>query len=121
MPTPTTKRAPKDAAEPTPKPRRTRKPAVDVAAKPSTPEPAKPERGPRGEVLARHGAELEGALAGYVVALAFREFECAKGEAGWMTVCVAHGTHHPAATKAEAERQGARKARAGWCKACTKA
>jgi hypothetical protein len=112
MTTPTTKRAPKDTAEPKPATRRTRK----AEPKPVEPAPTpKAERGPRGEVLARHGVVLED---GSTVRLAFAEFECAKGEAGWTTICTAHGTRHPAATKAEAEKAGARRARAGWCKGC---
>ena len=74
--------------------------------------------GPRGEHLERHGVVLED---GSTVMLVFAEFEITKGETGWTTICVAHGTRHPAGTKAEAEKAGARKARAGWCKGCAKA
>ncbi len=103
---PTTK-----ATKPAPA-RRTRK-----AAEPEAP---KPERGPRGEHLDRHGLVLED---GSVVKLSFTEFELTQhpDRHGWTVVCRQHGTTHPAATKAEAERAGARKARAGWCKQCARA
>jgi hypothetical protein len=72
----------------------------------------------RREHLDRHGVTLDD---GYVVGLAFAEFELAKhaDKAGWVVICRAHGTRTEA-TKAAGEKLGARKARAGWCKACAK-
>ena len=114
---PTTK-----TTEPAPA-RRTRKAAVQVNPDGSTgrtePEAPKPERGPRGEHLDRHGLVLED---GSVVKLSFTEFELTThpDRAGWTVVCRLHGTSHPAATKQAAERAGARAARAGWCRRCAK-
>ena len=112
-----TRKAATTTTEPA-KPKRTRRAAATPVA-----EPVKAERGPRGELLSRHGAVLDGKLAGFVVGLAFAEFELAKhpDQAGWVTVCTAHGTSTPAANKGEAEKAGARKARQTWCRQCAKA
>lgn len=88
---------------------------------------ARPATGPRGELLERKGFTYQdGPMAGYVVKLPFREFETAKWAYGaptgshptWRTVCVVHGTHTAADSATDAERKGARKARAEWCKGC---
>jgi hypothetical protein len=115
-----------ETTKPARKPRGSRKPArpAPEAAKAEEPRPA---TGPRGELLARKGSPGEGRLASYVVTIGFQEFEVLKAgpEAGtvaeeerWATVCVAHGNHTFTDSATLAERAGARKARAGWCKAC---
>ena len=102
-------------------------------AKATTKTPAKakaepPATGPRGELLDRKGVQLRGKLRGYSVTVGFREFEVikhstlGKAEGRWAVRCVAHGSTKVVlgekASAAEAERQGARKARAAWCPEC---
>ena len=137
MTTPTqpkrTRKAPATPVTEPAKAKRTRKAPVTEPATPA-PKPAepKPATGPRGELIDRKGFAFEDAeLAGYIVVLPFREFETARlnkahqadeadTRSRWITRCTAHGTTTPAANGTEAERQGARKARASWCKACAK-
>lgn len=85
-------------------------------------ENARSDVGPRGEILDRVGTIDE--ATGYEIRLPFREFEVMKRPAGvengakWLTRCVEHQADHPSDTATEAERAGARKARAGWCEGC---